>query len=349
VLSAEWKALSDEERRPFEEASAQERKRIADSQSQAEVSASASPAQGGVADSASRSVSVLVLAEGSDGPSEMRFKIRMSSPLDKMMKAWCQHHGMQANEVAFLVGQTVLKSQDTAATLGHQDQGVELTVHAVPKDSPDASAERSSREKVGGSAPKRAASRGSIRNSKRRRRQSGRSGKDEAEDDLEDEDEGEDSMGEDAAEVRRSQRLHETPTQGLAPGTTLVHHPPPNQRNRKRSVEEEADEPGGRMSFREYLEYDKKQEKLRAEARLERQKRKLVNGDSSDEELQMALAISLSESQAESQGQTQTESPLAAAVSGDPGSSSSAKENVALADTPEQDAGGEDYNEPSSV
>jgi len=258
-----------------------------------------------------------------------------------------------------MVGQTVLKSQDTAATLGHQDQSVELTVHAVPKDSPDvASAERSSREKVGGSAPKRATSRGSIRNSKRRRRQSDRSGNDEAEDDLEEEDEGEDSQDEDAAEVRRSQRLRETPTQGLAPGTTLVHHPPPNQRNRKRSVEEEADEPGGRMSFREYLEYDKKQEKLRAEARLERQKRKLVNGDSSDEDLQMALAISLSESQAESQGQTQTESPLAAAVSGDPGSSSSAKaseENVALADTPEQDAGdnsaetGGDDNDPSAV
>jgi len=162
-----------------------------------------------------------------------------------------------------------------------------------------------------GSAPKRAASRGGTRNHKRRRRQSGRSREDEAEDDLEDEDDEESAASMEAEEegtkeVRRSQRLRETPAQGLAPGATLVLHPPtPNRRNRKRSAEDgedrAADESGSHMSFRQYLEYDRQQDKLRAAARLERQKRKLVNGESSDEELQMALAISLSESQAESQ------------------------------------------------
>ncbi|OLP77008.1 hypothetical protein AK812_SmicGene42982 [Symbiodinium microadriaticum] len=84
--------------------------------------------------------------------------------------------------------------------------------------------------------------------------------------------------------VRRSQRLRDPEESAAQAGGWQ--RPPKAEEGR-----------WNRMSFREYLAYDREQERQRNQARLDRQKRKLVNGDSSDEDLQLALALSMSESQ----------------------------------------------------
>jgi len=62
------------------------------------------------------------------------------------------------------------------------------------------------------------------------------------------------------------------------------------------------------MSYNEYLSFDREQDRARKAALRERQQRKLVNGQESDEELQLALALSLSESQNPTESQAAEES-----------------------------------------
>eukprot|EP00931_Biecheleriopsis_adriatica_P026180 TRINITY_DN1594_c0_g1_i2.p1 TRINITY_DN1594_c0_g1~~TRINITY_DN1594_c0_g1_i2.p1 ORF type:complete len:2278 (+),score=582.51 TRINITY_DN1594_c0_g1_i2:35-6835(+) len=290
---------------------------------QEQVPATSSAAKQSVADT-NRSVSLLVQAHGSDGLSEVRFNVHMSTPMSKMMKAWCDQHEIPLEEAAFLKDNVVLKPEDTAASLGH-DAG-DLILQAVPRDqvpessssqAPTAASSKGSSEQVLGSvdappkrgaAAKRAASRklaGSRdppRSQKRRKRNGNSSNEDEAEDEK-----AADAAVEES--LRRSQRIRESPgPQGLA-AVTLIHHPPTPTSRRQNQSKDVPVETKGNMTFREYLEFDRQQDKLREQARLERQKRKLVNGDSSDEELQMAMALSLSESQiaCDSQPDGQTE------------------------------------------
>ncbi|CAE7197665.1 unnamed protein product [Symbiodinium sp. CCMP2456] len=84
----------------------------------------------------SAKVSVKVLAEGADGVNELCFSVRMTTPLGKMMKAWCDHHQVPAEEAAFLLGEQLVKPEDTLLTLGSGTDAV--VFRAVPRDHADA-------------------------------------------------------------------------------------------------------------------------------------------------------------------------------------------------------------------
>ncbi|CAE7573398.1 SUMO2 [Symbiodinium natans] len=253
---------------------------------EAEVSAAAASPE------ASAKVSVKVQAEGADGLNELCFSVRVATPLGKMMKAWCDHHQVPSDEAAFLLDERLLNAEDTLESLGCGTDGV--VFRAVPHDQVE--------ELMGAQAPKKAPKRGPQAKAKpkakaktkaapkgtRKRRRA------DEEDSVERTPCTESPEAAKAANVRRSQRLQESPVQ--VSSTTLVQYPPEVQRPKSRQGLPAA-ELANRMSFREYLAYDREQERQRNQARLNRQKRKLVNGESSDEEMQLALALSLSESQ----------------------------------------------------
>ncbi|CAE6927580.1 SUMO1 [Symbiodinium sp. CCMP2592] len=80
-----------------------------------------------------RKVSVKVEAEGADGLNELRFNMRLSTPLAKMMQAWCGHNQVPMEDAAFLLGTVVLKPEDTLHGLGCRDEA-EVVVRAVPRE-----------------------------------------------------------------------------------------------------------------------------------------------------------------------------------------------------------------------
>lgn len=262
---------------------------------------------------ADEKLEVKVVADGADGPSEMSFQMRRSTPLGKMMQAWCDHHELPLAEAKFLLErpqQRVLTPEDTL-------QGIdclEVIVRAVPADAelpeslqraepppePTAKAPKAKAPKTAPKAKAKGRGRGRGRGKKKRK------SSDEAEESPTDLPDAAGAPGVPSAAqsvvaaatpspARRSQRLKSQPQVTTA---TLVHHVPVKRRESKEG-QAKADA-AARMSFREYLAYDREQEKQRNQARLERQKRKFVNGDSDDEDFHLAMALSLSESQAES-------------------------------------------------
>ena len=305
ILSAEWKAMSQDERRPFEE----DAKKAKEAAMQAQETQETQETQGTAESSSAaekNTVQVQVVADGADGTSTLAFNIKASTPMSKMMQAWCEHHEVPMEEADFYLGSRLLKSEDTLTSIGATTEG--LVVHAVPKGAapeelpteipaPPATdqAPTSPVPKAVAKPPK--AARGRGRGSKRKSRSSGR--KSEEEDSME-------APLVEPTNARRSKRLQSSDQ--VTSNATLVHHTPQSQPKRKDLAEGTVPtgEASKRMSFREYLQFDREQEKMRNEARLARQKRKFVNGDSSDEDLQLAMALSLSESQ--NPGESQQES-----------------------------------------
>ncbi|CAE7399332.1 unnamed protein product, partial [Symbiodinium sp. KB8] len=102
----------------------------------AAVPSAAPPAAAAELEESSAKVSVKVLAEGADGVNELCFSVRMTTPLGKMMKAWCDHHQVPAGEAAFLLGEQLVKPEDTLLTLGSGTDAV--VFRAVPRDHADA-------------------------------------------------------------------------------------------------------------------------------------------------------------------------------------------------------------------
>ncbi|CAE7210457.1 unnamed protein product, partial [Symbiodinium sp. CCMP2456] len=248
----------------------------------------------------SAKVSVKVLAEGADGVNELCFSVRMTTPLGKMMKAWCDHHQVPAEEAAFLLGEQLVKPEDTLMTLGSGTDAV--VFRAVPRDQVESARQatpkkrgRPKEAKPKPKSPKLKEKAEKVTKEKPKAKAKSKGKRKWAEEDSDSDGAREQISSAEALSVRRSQRLREpeSPSAQVA-SSTLVHHPPQEQRTRKGLL---APELTNRMSFREYLAYDREQERQRNQARLDRQKRKLVNGDSSDEDLQLALALSMSESQ----------------------------------------------------
>mmetsp|Transcript_18227 Transcript_18227/g.32036 ORF Transcript_18227/g.32036 Transcript_18227/m.32036 type:complete len:90 (-) Transcript_18227:213-482(-) len=74
------------------------------------------------------------MAEGGDGPqhiqlkvkdqqgSEVQFKIKKSTPLRKLMDAYCSRLGLQASQVRFMVDGERIAADDTAEKLGLEDE-----------------------------------------------------------------------------------------------------------------------------------------------------------------------------------------------------------------------------------
>eukprot|EP00425_Heterocapsa_triquetra_P020846 CAMPEP_0195149326 /NCGR_PEP_ID=MMETSP0448-20130528/176877_1 /TAXON_ID=66468 /ORGANISM="Heterocapsa triquestra, Strain CCMP 448" /LENGTH=149 /DNA_ID=CAMNT_0040187971 /DNA_START=36 /DNA_END=481 /DNA_ORIENTATION=- len=64
------------------------------------ASALAAPA----ADVADGKIEVQVVAEGDEGENVIDFKMKLSSPFEKMMQAWCRHHEVPFGEACFEFG-----------------------------------------------------------------------------------------------------------------------------------------------------------------------------------------------------------------------------------------------------
>lgn len=154
IMAAEFKALSDEERKPFEEEAVNERRALEEAKQQGAKAGGATSSSALAADSSSgvraqevasasptlpvdRSISVVVVAQGSDGLSELRFKMRTSTPFAKMMKAWCENHEIPVGEATFIADKRALLPTDSAEVLQLKAEG-EVTVMAVPRDSAEA-------------------------------------------------------------------------------------------------------------------------------------------------------------------------------------------------------------------
>lgn len=186
--------------------------------------------------------------------------------LHRLMMAWCEHHELDLKEAAFLLGERRLKPQDTLLSLGCQEE--EVVVQAVPREgdspppTPTADTPSTPKPKARKAKAKAKAKAKSRRRRPKRRRESS------------EECDTPEVTPEPVAGLRRSRRV--SGAEGRMQPTAEV--------TRK-------------MSFQEYLAYDREQERIRNQARLDRQKRKLIDGSSSDEELHLAMALSLSESQ----------------------------------------------------
>eukprot|EP00929_Paragymnodinium_shiwhaense_P012276 TRINITY_DN11912_c0_g1_i4.p1 TRINITY_DN11912_c0_g1~~TRINITY_DN11912_c0_g1_i4.p1 ORF type:complete len:2705 (-),score=759.65 TRINITY_DN11912_c0_g1_i4:133-8247(-) len=84
---------------------------------------------------AEEKLTVNVHAEDGDGSDVVSFKMKPSSPFEKMMNAWTQHHGLSLAEVRFLLNGRELLVADTPASIGWKlGQQPELNVHAVPRE-----------------------------------------------------------------------------------------------------------------------------------------------------------------------------------------------------------------------
>jgi len=170
ALSSEWREMSEEARRPYEEEAARDRQRAEAERAAyaARQPASASglapedaePSQPSVAEQLAddAGIAMLVVAEGEDGLCEDRFKLKMCTPLEKMMSAWCNSHEIPEDDATFALGiynstdkaqvqiQFALRRADTTAELrrrfgakvlanaGLTGEDTALMVKAVPNE-----------------------------------------------------------------------------------------------------------------------------------------------------------------------------------------------------------------------
>lgn len=149
VLAAEFKELPEEARKPFEEEAVIRRAAAAVGNERAAAAAAGASqaAAGGISGAAPLSamaavdpetkLSVVVVAQGSDGPSEVRFMQKASTPLAKLMAAWCEHHDIPEGEACFIWNGRTVFAEETVTMLG-VDLRSELQLSAVPRESTDA-------------------------------------------------------------------------------------------------------------------------------------------------------------------------------------------------------------------
>eukprot|EP00927_Polykrikos_kofoidii_P040114 TRINITY_DN34345_c0_g1_i1.p1 TRINITY_DN34345_c0_g1~~TRINITY_DN34345_c0_g1_i1.p1 ORF type:complete len:2868 (+),score=633.37 TRINITY_DN34345_c0_g1_i1:1275-8606(+) len=179
LLGAQWKETTNEEKRFFEEEAVKERARLeaektehsrAESSRQTVSSPPPIPDPAATASSttaaalestptvtaeaykedpaASSMVFAVVLAQGSDGPSELRFKMSQSTPFAKMISAWCGHHEIPESEATFVYNTRAISPSETPASVKHDpDGGGDLVLHAMPRNTPEAQAAIQAREK----------------------------------------------------------------------------------------------------------------------------------------------------------------------------------------------------------
>merc|ERR1719414_1366701 len=70
------------------------------------------------------------------------FKMRSGTLFDKMMNAWCRHHGVDMSQAKFLLGDRELLPGDSPQSVGWTPADGCLTIQAMPRkpDVPEAEA-----------------------------------------------------------------------------------------------------------------------------------------------------------------------------------------------------------------
>jgi len=391
-LAAQWKLMTEEQRCPYEKQASQDRERY-----KGELALYEQKIQQGkqglsksvTSESAKDPhfpITAVVLAQGSDGPSEVRFKMRLSTAFAQMMRSWCSHHDIAEGDAVFVFEGKALQADDTPGNIGFAANSGELSVQALPRDSPEAEQALKARANqpyltpvtpesahavpdrldveanqtpVGKDGPAKCRKReaegkahnkcefeahetakrdycdrhadaaeagiqtgkqnSSCRKSQQRKRHRAAADTECAcdSDESPECDDGAQQL------ARRSQRLLDAPRAANYPlpnpaKVTIVHHPPASHPRRKtqatrkttdlspeivamdQDLKPHLKEPRPKtahMSYQEYLSYDRQLEEQREVARREHAKRRRINGDESDDDLQLAMALSISESQ----------------------------------------------------
>eukprot|EP00931_Biecheleriopsis_adriatica_P066738 TRINITY_DN41026_c0_g1_i1.p1 TRINITY_DN41026_c0_g1~~TRINITY_DN41026_c0_g1_i1.p1 ORF type:complete len:301 (+),score=57.54 TRINITY_DN41026_c0_g1_i1:89-991(+) len=88
-------------------------------------------------------IDVQVLAKDGDGDNVVDFRMRSSTRFEKMMKAWCQHHGVDQSEALFELEGRELKPDDTPASCGVLTSQRKVVILAKPRDEGTASSPQS--------------------------------------------------------------------------------------------------------------------------------------------------------------------------------------------------------------
>eukprot|EP00746_Dinoflagellata_sp_MGD_P109475 gnl/MRDRNA2_/MRDRNA2_4687_c0_seq1.p1 gnl/MRDRNA2_/MRDRNA2_4687_c0~~gnl/MRDRNA2_/MRDRNA2_4687_c0_seq1.p1 ORF type:complete len:132 (+),score=16.31 gnl/MRDRNA2_/MRDRNA2_4687_c0_seq1:272-667(+) len=77
-------------------------------------------------------IDVKVLAESEDGLSEVHFNMKLSTPLLKLVTAWCQHHDVALEQARFCFGDRVLQPDENSLSLGWSPTLGTIIIHVAP-------------------------------------------------------------------------------------------------------------------------------------------------------------------------------------------------------------------------
>lgn len=80
-------------------------------------------------------VMVVVVAQGLDGPSGVRFNMQSSTYFHRVMKAWCDLYEISISAARFMLGPLMLGPTDTPGSIGHDPTKGIFIIHAVPRSS----------------------------------------------------------------------------------------------------------------------------------------------------------------------------------------------------------------------
>merc|ERR1712232_951985 len=84
---------------------------------------------------ADEKITVDVMAEDATGTNTMSFSMKVTTGFEKMMLAWCEHHGIPLKEVRFEgPGGVEVQVQHTPERLGWSASRGKLLIQAVPAD-----------------------------------------------------------------------------------------------------------------------------------------------------------------------------------------------------------------------
>lgn len=99
--------------------------------------------------SVERRVQYRIIARSPRGENEVAMTLAADQPLERLMAAWCSHHGLARTAARFTVAGAALSSMDTALKLAGKgviphaalpavegEEGTNVTVRAIPRRRP---------------------------------------------------------------------------------------------------------------------------------------------------------------------------------------------------------------------
>mmetsp|Transcript_46860 Transcript_46860/g.111518 ORF Transcript_46860/g.111518 Transcript_46860/m.111518 type:complete len:1233 (-) Transcript_46860:145-3843(-) len=141
LLSAEFKALSPEEKQPYEDESARDRERVEAEKAAKKMSSAAALAEPATSSTSrakpntdAKSVLVRVVSDDDGTDRELRHELSPKSTVAVVMKEWCKEAGLPESEAVFLLGGRVVLGGDTPTSLGWSPSTGELLIRVMSKD-----------------------------------------------------------------------------------------------------------------------------------------------------------------------------------------------------------------------